>query len=369
MTDELRGSARQHSALDPDALDTFANPPITLLGLLNGLLRQRRLIIVVALVCGLFAMTRSLMTPRSFAATASFSPSAPSSSSKFSGLASEFGVDLQTDASSQSPAFYADLLKSRPLLQTVVKRSYVVTEDGQKSTKTLIQVFGASGDTPAVRLERAVIALRSAMLVTLSQKTGVITFVVKARTPELAAQIGQTVLSAINEFNVASRQGSASQERQFTERRVNEVRGELSAAEERLLSFQQRNRSLTNDPALQMQQSQLSREVDRLQGLYASLSQSYESARIDEVRDTPAITVIEHPENSVLPVGRGTVRNTLVSFVLGLFLGVLLAFIREVVARNQASDPAENDEFGRLRDEIISDLRLRRLSRPSHSRS
>jgi uncharacterized protein involved in exopolysaccharide biosynthesis len=333
--------------------------PITLLSLFNSLLRQRRLILGVATLCAGIAVVRGVLTRRSYVATASFSPSTPSSSSSISGLASQLGMDIQDKANSQSPAFYADLLRSRPLLQTVVQASYKQPGDGNGASQTLIEILAVGGDQANIRLERAVVALRSAMLVTMSQKTGVITFTVNAASPELAAQIGERVLDAVNEFNVASRQGSASMERKFTEQRVNEVRGELGAAESRLLSFQQTNRSVGNDPALQMQQSRLVREVERLQAMYASLSQSYESAKIDEVRDTPAITIIEHPERSALPAARGRVKKAVVAFILGLVLGAILAFVREVIARNQASDPREKEEFARLRADLLRDLRLR----------
>jgi uncharacterized protein involved in exopolysaccharide biosynthesis len=359
VPDERTRPVRPASVYASSEADRLEAQPITLLGLLNALLRQRRLILLVAASCALIGVTRALLTKSSYVSTASFSPSTPSSTSSLSGLASQLGVDIQSAPASQSPAFYSDLLKSRPLLQSVVEAGYQTTEQGRVRTKSLIDILGRGGDSPALRLERAVTALRSAMFVTMSQKTGVITFTVTAQSPGLAAQIGQKVLDAVNDFNVASRQGSASLERQFTERRVNEVRGELGAAESRLLAFQETNRSIQNDPALQMQQSRLTREVSRLDGLYASLTQSYESAKIDEVRDTPAITIIEHPDRSELPAARGRIKTAFVALILGLVLGSLLAVIREIIARNQASDPHENAEFARLRGDLLRDLRLK----------
>src|SRR3712207_7894583 len=49
----------------------------------------------------------------------------------------------------------------------------------------------------------------------------------------------------------------------------------------------QRNRDYRNSPELTFQQERLSREVSRVQQLYGRLSEAYEQAKIEEVRDTP----------------------------------------------------------------------------------
>jgi uncharacterized protein involved in exopolysaccharide biosynthesis len=338
-----------------------AGQPITPLTLLNAVLRQRQLIFAITVAAVVFAVAKGLMTKQQFVATASFSPSSSAANSSVSGLAAQLGMDVSDQNSSQSPDFYADLLKSRPLLQPIVQAMYPASVDGRQSQRSLIEILDAGGSTNALRLERAVRALRSAMQISLSQKTGVVTFTVRGNTPELTSRIAQNILQGVNEFNVETRRTQASSERRFTEQRVNEIRGELDAAESRLLDFVRTNRSISGDPALQLAQNRLTREVERLQGLYDSLTQSLERAKIDEVRDTPAITVIERPEQSVLPAPRNRVRNVIVAGIFGCLLGLLLAFLRDIMARDQLTNQAEREEFNRLREDLRRNLHLRPL--------
>ena len=339
--------------------------PITLLTLVNAILRQRRLILAITLLAALVALVKALTSRQQFVATASFSPSSTSATSSINGLAAQFGMDISNDVSSQSPAFYADLLRSRPLLQPIVQNRYTVTLDGRQTQRTLIDIWGITGQSSSVRVERAVRALRSAMQVTTSLKTGVVTFTVTTESPVLTSQIAQSVLSAVNDFNVNSRRTQASSERRFTEQRVDEIRGELSVAEARLLDFLQANRNVAGDPALQLTQNRLTREVERLQGLYDSLSQSLEHAKIDEVRDTPAITIIEHPEQSVLPAARNRLRKVVLAAIFGFVAGLVLAFIRDIMARDRLTNDLESAEFDRLRNDVKRDF----LLRPRHSAS
>lgn len=333
--------------------------PITLLTLLNAVLRQRWLLFAICAAAMTFAAVRALASRQQFVATASFAPASSSSTSSVSGLAAQFGMDLSDPNSSQSPAFYADLLKSRPLLQPIVQAEYPAKVNGRETQRKLIEILGTGGSTQAVRLERAVRALRAAMQITVSQKTGVVTFTVRGASPEIASQIAQNILQGVNAFNVETRRSQASSERRFTEQRVDDIRGELNAAEARLLDFARSNRSISGDPTLQLTQNRLTREVERLQGLYDQLSQSLERAKIDEVRDTPAITIIERPEQSVLPAPRNRVRNVIMAGIMGALLGLLIAFLREIMVRDQLTNPIEREEFARLREELRRDLRIR----------
>jgi len=93
-----------------------------------------------------------------------------------------------------------------------------------------------------------------------------------------------------------TRQSQAAAERGFTEERMAEAQEELRAAENELQRFLQNNRQFQNSPELVFQHDRLQRRVAMRQQVYTSLVQSYEQARIDEVPNTPVITVVEYAE-------------------------------------------------------------------------
>ena len=78
------------------------------------------------------------------------------------------------------------------------------------------------------------------------------------------------------------------------------------------------------------------------QQVYTTLVQSFEQARISEVRDTPVITVLQAP---FLPPAddRRLVLFAALGIVLGGMAGVVLAFVVEALRRPAPGDPGRED--------------------------
>ena len=85
--------------------------------------------------------------------------------------------------------------------------------------------------------------------------------------------------------------------------------------------------------------------------------ESYEQARIEEVRNTPVITMIERPELPVKRNRRGIILNTAVGLVLGAMVGLFTAFGRDFVARSRTAEPEEFATLVSLKNEALADLR------------
>ena len=108
-------------------------------------------------------------------------------------------------------------------------------------------------------------------------------------------------------------------------------------------AFLQANRQWENSPDLTFQHDRLERDISLRQQVYTTLVQSFEQARITEVRDTPVITVLQAP---FFPPGPDDARMLLVialGIVLGGMLGVILAFVVEAMKRPAPGDPARAD--------------------------
>jgi tyrosine-protein kinase Etk/Wzc len=177
------------------------------------------------------------------------------------------------------------------------------------------------------------------------------------RNPSLAAQATSRILEELNRFNLSTRQTRAAAERRFTEQRLRDVQAELRAAEDELQRFLQRNRDFRNSPVLVFEQDRLAREVAMKQQLYTTLAQAVEQAKIDEVRDTPVITIIERPEVPVRPDSRGLIKKGVVAILVGGIIGVLLAFVREVARNTETDGSEEAARFVMLKNETNDDLR------------
>ncbi|MFL5493318.1 MAG: hypothetical protein ACJ8DC_02930 [Gemmatimonadales bacterium] len=334
---------------------------LSLLTLATVALRHRWLVLKVALVVIVATIGFFLFRPVTYTVFSSFRLQLRNNAiSNLTGLASQLGFQMPTTDGTQTPAFYVDLLRSHEVLGAAVTHRYPSSRLAADSTENLIEAFMVSGKTPGIRRQRAMEKLDDAMTVIASPRTGVISLSVTLRDPVLAQAVTQQLLDEVNTFNLQSRKTQAGAERRFVEQRLDELKDSLRAAEDRLQAFLQRNRDYENSPQLSFQQQRLARDVSMQQEMVTTLAESFEQARIEEVRDTPVITVIDKPERPVQRDSRGLIKKGILAIILGSVLGLGVAFAREGMRRSGRTGSAELQEFSELRREALDELRLRR---------
>jgi uncharacterized protein involved in exopolysaccharide biosynthesis len=150
----------------------------------------------------------------------------------------------------------------------------------------------------------------------------------------LAQQVTHRFLTLADDFNLARRQSQAGAERRFVERRLEEVRDSLRDAEMRLQSFLQLNRDF-RAPALELAHGRILRDVAREQQLVATLESAYEQARIEEIRDTPVLTVVETPDLPPRPDPRHLALKTVLGLLMGAGAGLLLGAAHAIWRRRR----------------------------------
>lgn len=237
----------------------------------------------------------------SFVSRSSFTPQQQQGSfSALAGLASQFGLSGLTPSltGGQSIPFYEELVKSPQLLARLAETSFAFVPAGQVDTirGDLYALYAIKGKTQDKRVANMVKRLGNRILVSSSVRAGVVRISVKAPFPELAKQVNRRVLELVSEFNVQSLQSAATEERQFAEERLSAARESLYDAEQAMQRFLERNRSYQSSPELVFEAARIQRRLELQQQVFVTLSQAYEQARIAEVRNTPVITVIDHPE-------------------------------------------------------------------------
>ena len=298
---------------------------------LDFLLRHRRLVLGTGLLVFALVATISLVRSRTFTSTASFMPqSSESILSRFSGLAATFGVPVPASDPGSSPAFYNSLLKSRDVLRRTVLTPYLVRERGDTVRRTLVDFYASEGPTPEARRDAATERLLKDVMISTGRETGIVQLEVTSTNPGVAQQVAHRMIELVSEFNMQRRQSNAGAERRFVEGRRAEAKDALTAAEDRLQAFLQRNREYRNAPQLTFEYDRLQRDVQMQQQIYSSLSQALEQSRIDEVRNTPVITVIEPPDLPAKPDPRFALLKGILGLLVGLGLGAFLAAWRHV---------------------------------------
>lgn len=338
-------------------IDSSADEDVSLLGAVNVVLRSRWLIFCTGIAVAVALLAVGLLLPRTFTSETSFVPQSRHQATNISGIAAQFGLAVPGQSGDESPAFYIDLLQSREILRAAAETQYTAPMDGKLGRPlTLVNRYEPDGKRYDLRLDATMTRLQKDVRSAVSPKTGVVTLTVTARSGELAQQVATRLLALLNQFNLDRRRSQASEERRFSGARAAEVKADVRTAENRLQAFLQGNREYTNAPSLKFEADRLSADISLQRQLYTTLAQAYEQAKIDEVRDTPVITVVETPDVPVRPDSRHLLLKGIAGFAGGVVLGLLIAFGRALGNREDVRRSQEFEEYNMLKREALADI-------------
>jgi len=351
----MTGDQQEERREPVSTVSRLPDDEISLWEVLAVLLRRRGWIVGAVMVGAILAVAVALLRAPTYTTEASFRPQgSEASASDLLALASQFGVNVGGTTQEASPAFYAELIVSREILHRVASVPYAV--DGGPPVP-LADLFEVEEETEGLRLEKTIDRLREgAMSVSTGRETGIVTIEVETEWPELSRAIAQRLLDEIARFNLETRQSQATAERAFIEARVNKAEAELRSAESALEAFLQRNRQWEQSPVLMFEHDRLNQAVLLRQQVFTTLVQSFEQARISEVRDTPVITVLQSPFIPPGPDERRLILSLALGIVLGGMFGVVMAFVVDAFRRPaDQADPAR-EEFRRSWEGLVGSL-------------
>jgi len=322
--------------------------PISLAEIWRVMRDSSRLILLVTGVIAAATGVFGLLKPLTYTSELTFFPQPRGGESLGGGLAAQLGLSALQGDPTQSPQFYTDLVQTRPILEAVVRQKFQFMSDTGKFSGSLIQLYAHPDHSAARQLDEAVRALTSMVDATVSTRSGLVVLRVTSIDPTLSREIAAAMLAQIQDFNLAKRQSQARAERNFVEQQLNGAEAELRADEDRLAAFLVSNRA-AGAPTLALQRDRLERAISQQQGVVSGLAQAFEKAKIDEVRDTPVLTVVEPPEAPVEHDPRRIVARVITALFGGLALGIVIALLRsymaEAKARSEGDATASRAEY------------------------
>jgi uncharacterized protein involved in exopolysaccharide biosynthesis len=322
---------REAVASRPDEIrpvtDQFVDPePLGGLALIAFLLKGWRTIAIATAVIGGLFFLKTALAPRTYTVGTSLMPDARGATPGVGGLAAQLGIPVSGGDPTQSPQFYLELLTSDAILRAVANAHYTFPGQGNERPKTLAEYYGIKSSPHTT--DDVIKRLRSRINPSVSLRTGVISASVTANDPGVAFQLANAIIDELNRFNTDRRRSRAGAEKEFAERRLAETNAALRSAEDRLQGFLQTNREFRSSVGLTLEQDRLSRDVVMRQELFTAAAQAYEQAKMEQVRDTPVLTVLEPPRVPTTPDRRGLIKTTAVGIIFGAILGVMILLLK-----------------------------------------
>lgn len=348
------------SFAQPKHASSDVGDEFTLLQFTTALLRARRPLVAIPFAFAFVTGVTVLSLPKQYTTTVSFSTSSASAlPAQLAGLAAQFNVTLPGQDNSQGPEFYADLV-TRPeaLIELVEAPFYVARLDGDSAHVAFIELMEIDEGDRGRTVAAAVRTLKSDVLaVDPNRNTGVLRVTVRTRWPELSLQMASRILEQVEAYNLASRRTQAKAESAFVASRLEVARLELRSVEDLTEQFLQRNREFRSDPRLLFEYERLQREIALRQGIFVTLSQGLEQSRIEAVRNTPSISVVEQPLLALRYDRRNTLTKVLAAAFLGVVLVVASAIARTVSLERRTARESEIASFRREVENARSELK------------
>ena len=334
--------------------------------IVNFLLRNLKLLLLIPLLAFAAAVLFTLSGDQAYVAQSKFLPARADPASSSAGLATELKGLVSGGRTINELVFYGAVVESSALLRKAAATEYDFEgkNDEGKTVRmrgTLARIHGLNPTSQKQDLNASLSIVTGMVGSGIESGTGFVVVNTQSRWPELAVAVNNRVLELVNEFNIEQRQTQAKAERLFVEKRLAEAKQALEDAEANLMAFIGSNQQFQQLSRAAIRSRQLEREVTLRQGTYTMLTQAYEQARITEVRNTPVVTVVERPEDTVhLERGGSAIRNGIFAFlVVGLImLGVVL--LRSYIGGQMEKHPDDVDEFMRqLRGVLPARVRKR----------
>ncbi len=310
----------------------YEEDTISLSDILLVLAKQLKLLIITPLVFGVITAFYVLFMvgPTYVSSAKIMSSSGGSSTSQLQGLAAQFGVAVP-GGSEGAQWVYPEILKSRTLAKSVLKRKFDTEKYGPQ--KSLLQILTYGDEEPTVSIDTLEIHGANALIgmIEIESQGSFYNLSVSTFEPQFAADLCAVLIEELDRHQREYKTEKVKETRLFIEGRIIDIQKELEGAEENLKVFRDRNRQIGQSPALLLEQQRLTRETSVLTGVFTTLKQQLEMTKIEEVKESALVQVLDPPEAPLYRDSPKRKRSVLLALILGFGLAVGLAFVKEYI--------------------------------------
>ena len=330
------------------------------------LLRRRRLVAALSIGMTVIVLVVTLVLPKKYTTSLSFTPVAMDiPAGALASLAGQFGVNIGGSDPAQTPDFYGTLLQTPDILTKLADTKYSFLDGRDTLSGTFMKFYDIDEGDAGKTMAQAIRVLQSKILtIGYDRQTSIVSVDVKTKWAPLSYQMANRLLELVNDFNLNSRQTQAGQELKFLTQRLDTAQAELRAAENRLQGFVVANRGFATDPTLSFEHDRLQREVNLRQDVYTTLTQAVEQTRLRAVRNTPSVSLVEHPTPALRADRRNTLPKMIGGFAAGLVLAVVWLLVGELLSKGKTETPSDFESLERLWQDTKNDLRRLTFRRP-----
>ncbi len=278
------------------------------------------------------------------------------------GFAAQFGLDLPYNQSGPEWV-YPEIIKSRTLSKGVLEKKFDTRRFGEQ--KSLLEILTAELKDKNYNFNKLLLfAIKKFLgMIDISEDkvTGILKLRVSVFEPALAKDINNAIIEQLIAHQRKYNKSKTSEGKRFIEERIIETEKDLMIAEENLKIFMDRNRRIENSPALQLERQRLGREVTVLTGVFTTLKQQYETTKIEEVKESEYVVILDPPETPIFPSSPNKVLMIFLSTCFGLGVAFIWIFLKEYIVRTKVEEKEKFTTAKSLISNNITELKKGRF--------
>ncbi len=277
----------------------------------------------------------------------------------FAGIASQFGVNIQSGAQADlsSPDILPKLIYSKTFADKILyKRFYTDKYDKELPLISIISDSDQDVDLNDLAfISKGSKSFRKMVNFEDSNKDPISSITITASEPLLAQKLAETVLEELEKLNRYYKSKVVSEKIKFIDERISSVTNQLTASEKRLKNFNEQNRQISS-PALQLEQDRLLRDVEVQKGIYLTLKQQLELAKIEEIQQASIFQILDEPRVPQAPISDRMILKVILAGILGFVFAVLIAFARTFLKNAGIKERKKIRKIRNLLNKKINDL-------------
>jgi len=295
--------------------------------LFRVLYSKRKNIILIAMLASILGTGFSFLFTKYYSAQISLYPAKKdvmSGLGQFQSLATNFGMNMPDNNQDFN---IPDVVKSHLIANKVLDQRWLIQNGSKMSLYQLWKMdnlpwynpFSASMIDSAYITEKAIKKFTNHVEVVEDRISGLIKINVTLEDPLVSASVANFIGQQVQLYIQKENSAQSTKEKLFISERLFIVKNELESSELGLKGFKERNRGYEDSPELFMVFSRLFREVEAKKQVYLTLQQQLELARIEEVKQTPILHILDN----AVPPSRKSSPNRFLFLTFSAFFGLV----------------------------------------------
>ena len=285
-----------------------------------------------------------------------FIPTENYSGSALSSIASQFGINTRanTNFDISSSALYPQIVTSRTFAAKLLQKEFYTEKFGQELPLIAILSFGT--DTPSVGMDTLILqtSKRIPPMINFAEETPFLILNVTTDEPQFSKDLAIAVLEELDKLQREFKSQRVIEKKNFIKQQIDIAQSELEKLEENLKDFRETNRRIDTSPSLLLIHDRMQRNVEIQQGIFLTLKQQLELAKIEEVQKSSFVQVLDSPSLPLTFSNPPKLSSYILGGFAGLFLGLCIVFVIEYFS---TSNPDEAEKLKNAKQFLVKDLK------------